>query len=62
MLFVPRDDKEYDNVYLTTEDDIGLKIDFGKTNSQLLATPKKRFTASSVAVTDLSSTPSEDFE
>ena len=28
MLFIPDSDKEYDNVYLTTEDNIGFKMGF----------------------------------
>lgn len=44
MLYIPIDDKDYDNVYLTTEDNIGYKMGFGVgEESQRLNNPRKTF-------------------
>jgi len=44
MIFIPYDDKEYDNVYLTTSDNIGYKIGFsGRNSSQKLKEPKQKY-------------------
>ena len=49
MLFVPEDDKEYDNVFFTTDDDIGYKLDFAARKAKPpLSMPKKHFTESTV--------------
>jgi hypothetical protein len=44
MLFIPTDDTEHDNVYMTTQDNIGYKLGFALgEEKQLLDTPKKRY-------------------
>jgi len=55
MLFVPDDDTEYDNVYLTTEDNIGYKMGFavGET-SQRLDEPKMKYRKPPLEIRDLS--------
>ncbi|MDD4822452.1 MAG: hypothetical protein PHI48_07835 [Bacteroidales bacterium] len=46
MIFIPYDDKEYDNVYLTTSDNIGYKIVFSRSNSShILKEPKQKYAA-----------------
>ena len=44
VLYVPADDKDYDNVYLTTIDDIGYKLGFAYNDEkQLLAVSKMEY-------------------
>jgi len=44
MLYIPNDDKDHDNVYLTTSDNIGYKLGFSLgESSQKLDDPKKRY-------------------
>jgi hypothetical protein len=62
MLFIPTDDTEHDNVYLTTRDNIGYKIGFamGK-ERQLLDTPKKRYVEPNIEISELTNNEFEDF-
>jgi hypothetical protein len=51
MLFISGDDTEQDNVYLTTEDNIGYKLGFSKgEHMQLLDAPKKLYVQPGVDV------------
>ncbi|MCC2547354.1 hypothetical protein LJY25_12940 [Hymenobacter sp. BT175] len=43
ILFVPEDDQDHDNVFLTTEDNRGYKLDFSQDQAQPLSAPKERF-------------------
>ena len=62
MLFLASDDKEYDNVLLTTQDNIGYKLGFaGGKETQLLNSPKESFIAPSVPAISLSAKAHEDF-
>jgi len=61
MLFVPEDDTEHDNVYLTTEDGIGYKLGFSATEeSKLLTHPKKDYAAPGIAPEEWEHLPYED--
>jgi hypothetical protein len=63
MLFLAADDKEYDNVFLTTQDNIGYKLGFaGGKETQLLNSPKELFVIPSVSVASLSAQTHEDFK
>jgi hypothetical protein len=62
MLYLAIDDMEYDNVFLTTSDNIGYKLGFavGK-EKQLLTAPKEKFIAPTVAISSLNSDDYIDF-
>lgn len=46
MLFIPEDDTEHDNVFLTTDDNVGYKLGFAMgEEKQLLPAPKKIYFA-----------------
>jgi len=63
ILFIPSDDSEHDNVYLTTYDNIGYKFGFGMSNKgQMLAHPKMTYTASAINNSDLDDMESEDLK
>ena len=54
MLFIPADDTEYDNVYLTTEDSIGYKLGFAVgEEKQLLDFPQKYFVKPKIEIVEL---------
>jgi len=63
MLFLAQDDKEYDNIFLTTNDNIGYKLGFavGK-EKQLLPTPKESYKNPTISVTSLTNQNHEDFK
>ena len=63
MLFLADDDKEYDNVFLTTEDGIGYKLGFALgEEKQLLDTPNKAYVPPTVDINSLTGKTSEDFQ
>jgi hypothetical protein len=63
MLFIPEDDKEHDNVFLTTEDNIGYKLAFAMgEEKQLLQTPKKTYFAPTIDIKILTEKESQDFQ
>jgi hypothetical protein len=63
MLFIPNDDTEYDNVYLTTDDNIGYKLGFAVGHKkQLLELPKKRFAKRSIESTELIGKEIKDYK
>jgi len=63
MLFLADDDKEYDNVFLTTNDNIGYKLGFAMgQEKQLLSTPKEKYIAPTVNLAELSNKQFEDFK
>ena len=62
MLFISDDDTEHDNVFLTTDNNIGYKLGFAVgEEKQLLDSPKKRFTAPTVDINSLKDKQVEDF-
>ena len=63
MLFIPYDDTEYDNVYLTTEDNIGYKLGFASGHEkQLLDFPKSRFVPTKIEIGELSNMEYTDYK
>ena len=63
MLYLADDDKEYDNVFLTTSDNIGYKLGFAAgEEKQLLGTPKKIYEAPMLNISSLTNQEHEDFE
>ena len=63
MIFIPYEDKEYDNVYLTTSDNIGYKMGFAIGHeSQLLDTPNKKFHLPDTRIDDLNNTKTMIFD
>ena len=63
MLFIPTDDTEHDNVYMTTSDNIGYKLGFAMgEEKQLLDTPKKLFEAQRLDISELADKEFEDFK
>lgn len=63
MLFIPADDTEHDNVYMTTYDNIGYKLGFALgEEKQLLETPKKHFLSPPLAFSELGNKEFEDFK
>jgi len=63
MLFIPGDDREHDNVYLTTVNDTGYKLGFAVGEEhQLLATPSKRFSEPSIDLQSLTGKHATDFK
>lgn len=63
MLFIPEDDNEHDNVFLTTEDNIGYKLGFAMgEEKQLLQTPKKTYFAPTIDIETLTEEDAQDFQ
>ena len=63
MLFIPTDDTEHDNVYMTTSDNIGYILGFAKgEEKKLLETPKKMFVAPRLDISGLADKEFEDFK
>jgi len=63
MLYIPVEDKEFDNVYLTTSDNVGFKMGFAiGEESKLLETPNKNFRLPDIKLEDLNDKESLPFE
>ena len=63
MLYLEKNDKEYDNVFLTTRDNIGYKLGFAAGEaSQLLKSPNELFIAPRISMDKLKNLKYEDFE
>jgi len=63
MLFIPFDDTEYDNVYLTTEDNIGYKLGFAVGHEkQLLDFPKSYFVKPQIEIEGLTGKEYTDYK
>ena len=63
MLFIPTDDTEHDNVYMTTQDNVGYKLGFAMgEEKQLLDTPKKPYREPEVELSELGNNEFEDFK
>ena len=61
MLYIPSDDKEYDNVYLTTEDNIGYKLGFAAGEAmRLLDIPKISYIRPTVTIDSLNDKAGEE--
>jgi hypothetical protein len=63
MLYIPKDDQEYDNVYLTTQDNIGYKLGFalGK-ECQLQSNPNENFISPSVSIESIKNMGAEEIK
>nr|WP_199158684.1 hypothetical protein [Pedobacter sp. ASV2] len=62
MLFIPPDDTEHDNVFLTTSDNIGYKLGFAiGEEKQFLNQPKQHFISSKIEIKDLTNKEYKDF-
>jgi len=63
MLFLANDDTEYDNVFLTTNNNIGCKLSFsGGVPKLLLSVPKELYQGRSIAIENLKGHNYEDFK
>jgi len=63
MLYIPSDDDEYDNVYLTTLDGIGYKCNFAlEEESELLYAPKKSFATSTINIDELTNKEQKEYK
>ena len=63
MLFIPSDDTEHDNVYMTTSDNIGYKLGFAMgEEKQLLSTVKMRYVSPDIQLSELANREFEDFK
>lgn len=61
MLYIPPDDEEYDNVYMTTEDNIGYKVGFAvNEQKQLLENPVSSYSEPPFTVEMTDGKPSEE--
>jgi hypothetical protein len=43
MFYIPEEDKEFDNVYMTTEDNIGYKLSFNLSDRRRLTSPPRSY-------------------
>lgn len=63
MLYIPSDDQEHDNVYLTTSDGIGYKMGFALGEaSQPMKSPRAQFEQPTVDIQSISARESQLFE
>jgi hypothetical protein len=63
MLFIPTDDTEGDNVYLTTNDNIGYKLGFAMgEEKQLLSQPNRTFIAPNNELSELINKEQKDYK
>ena len=63
MLFIPSDDTDHDNVFMTTVDNIGFKLGFAMgEEKQLLDGPKKKFSPPTIDILELADKEHEDFK
>lgn len=61
MLYIDKVDKEYDNVFMTTQDNIGYKLDFGARTEEQLPSPTELFVAPAISISELKELRFEDF-
>jgi hypothetical protein len=63
MLFIPTDDTDYDNVYMTTIDNISFKLDFGMGKAkQQLDNAKKNYHSPTIDILELANKEYKDFQ
>lgn len=63
MLFVSDFDTEYDNIFLTTSDNIGYKLGFAMgEEKQLLDKPEKSYVKQPISINELNEKPYTDFK
>lgn len=63
MLYIPADDDEHDNVYLTTQDNIGYKLGFAVGHEkQLLDNPKEKYVDQPIIFNDIQGKPTEEIK
>lgn len=62
MLYIPTDDKEYDNVYMTTEDNKGYKLGFSVGGLKTLNAPKENFEKNKYEIADIINKPGEKIQ
>ncbi len=53
MFFVPEDDNEHDNVYMTTSDNSGYKLSFGSNKEKELKGPLRQYQEPPVSISEL---------
>jgi hypothetical protein len=61
MLFVPADDDEFDNVYITTSEDTGYKLGFSVGDQKELKSPKQTYIDPPYEIAALNKNEFEDF-
>ena len=62
MIFIPRDDKEYDNVYMTTKENKGFKLGFAVGGLKNLSSPKINFIENKYMIKDIEDKPNEEIK
>lgn len=62
MLYLADNDNEYDNVFLTSIDNIGYKLDFAGKQKELPGLPPKLYSAPAVDIDSLAKAQFEDFQ
>ncbi|MFD0765539.1 hypothetical protein ACFQZI_11810 [Mucilaginibacter lutimaris] len=62
MFYLEKDDKEYDNVFLTTSNGIGYKIPFTNLKPKILTLPPESFKKPSVKIEELNGLPHQEFD
>ncbi|CAN5393424.1 hypothetical protein BH11BAC3_BH11BAC3_02860 [soil metagenome] len=63
MLFIPIDDTDRDNVFMTTVNNIGFKLGFATVEEkQLLGEPKKKFISPTIDILELANKEHTDFK
>ena len=63
MFFIPSDDTDHDNVFMTTFDNIGFKLGFAMgEEKQLLDGPKKKFSSPTIDILELANKEYKDFK
>ena len=63
IIFIPAEDTDHDNVFMTTSDNIGFKLGFALSEEkQLLEGPKMKFKAPTVDILELANKEYKDFK
>ena len=62
MLYVPAEDTEGDNVYMTTSDNAGYKLGFGIGGRKMIEPPVKRYVPPAIQLSELEGKAFEDFK
>jgi len=62
MLFIAADDTEHDNVFITTIDGKGYKLDFGANKPKAVEAPKELYKSPAISTDGLSTQKHEDFQ
>ncbi|MCO7355734.1 hypothetical protein [Riemerella anatipestifer] len=62
MLYIPPEDQEYDNVYMTTEQNVGYILGFAVGGVKKLDTPRESFIGNKYEIEDTENKPSEEIK